>query len=67
MFIRGRSLLKNNLKITSAQDHDHCYDDAVAAGCDWLDEYVWGYKWSWQDNEVQGFPIANSLATDPDQ
>merc|ERR1711973_369959 len=29
----------------SCKIHDHCYDDAVANGCDWLDEYIWDYDW----------------------
>ncbi|XP_023342172.1 phospholipase A2 isoform X2 [Eurytemora carolleeae] len=32
--------------------HDHCYDDAVEYGCDWLDEYVWSYDWDFDENNV---------------
>ena len=30
--------------------HDHCYDDAIESGCNWLDEYVWQYKWHMDEN-----------------
>ncbi len=32
-------------------EHDHCYDDGIAAGCDWLDEYVWSYDWLVDENK----------------
>eukprot|EP00088_Acartia_fossae_P003897 TRINITY_DN11674_c0_g1_i1.p1 TRINITY_DN11674_c0_g1~~TRINITY_DN11674_c0_g1_i1.p1 ORF type:complete len:150 (-),score=8.71 TRINITY_DN11674_c0_g1_i1:29-478(-) len=34
----------------SCKEHDFCYDDAVANGCDWLDEYVWNYDWDLSDD-----------------
>ena len=39
------------LHLLHLQEHDHCYDDGIAAGCDWLDEYVWAYDWSIDENK----------------
>ena len=38
----------------ACKEHDLCYDEAVASGCDVFDEYFWNYSWSLtEDKEVR--------------